>query len=241
MTVKIFGPKRSGTNLLKWILQHYPVKILVDVDRFGEPCWKHGYPRKSADKHIIITKSPVDWHVSYRAFPDLEREQSLEDYRSLCESYEVFQQANKDTIWINWSELVGDWQQGIERITSFVGVEPRSVIEQPNGRLNITADAGKAAQTRGEFAPPEDAGSLICPHEAAILGDETEGNSRVVHIKQPYNGYGDAMMSLWVCEGLRQAGKVADSLSAATPARVCQAMVAALPGVSGEEGAAVGA
>ena len=210
-TVKIFGPKRSGTNLLRWILQHSPgIRTLVDHDQFGGSCWKHGFPRPCADIHFVMRKDITAWHVSNRSFPDPGTSQSVADWRTLNREYDRLAAGRDDFHIIEYADLLGNWRRTLWRIARLLGQNSPPEIPEPAGRMDIADDSQTNHQTRHPFRPDYYLGKKflhdICPGEAQMIGSDTPGNPEVIHIKQSFGGLGDAVISAWVCRGLTQAG-----------------------------------
>jgi hypothetical protein len=68
MLVKIFGQKRSGTNLLAFLLKQFPEVELHRGEKNGGKLWKHGFPEACAERHCCIFKNPFAWYASNRDF-----------------------------------------------------------------------------------------------------------------------------------------------------------------------------
>lgn len=86
MKIKIYGLRRSGSNLLESLLEDSGFEVLPDGWSKEKP-WKHGPPRECADKHICLVKDPFAWWVSSAAFYHQSRVHVPEDFKKIVGEY----------------------------------------------------------------------------------------------------------------------------------------------------------
>lgn len=195
--VKIFGSPRTGTNLVRYILEKLGCRVLVDVDQWGDRCWKHGAPRPSAPHHVIVVGPPAGkWVIQQRAFhgPDtahwgeseyLAHQKALWDFDK-----------SEGCIVVSLTDLLSDWGRTVRRIAHSLSLPLELAdFEMPEGRLNAADDN----------VPLE----VVDPREKIDVNWHREGwvnDKGDIDLDLGYYGYGDALCALACCENLRQMG-----------------------------------
>jgi len=117
MKVKIYSPKRSGSNLLQYLLEQTG-KVDVLVNEGG---WKHGPPALVGDRQLIILKTYDDWKRSDERYrhPGNEPRQGPETYFERVAEYLRFAQQNATAMIVYYDQLISDpyeWFQICEHL-----------------------------------------------------------------------------------------------------------------------------
>lgn len=82
--VKIHGALRSGTNYLSALVTANFAAIVHGPDDVG---WKHGPIQRGARCHVLVTKDPYSWVVSFKRWEELhDRSATLRSVAEFVES-----------------------------------------------------------------------------------------------------------------------------------------------------------
>lgn len=145
--VKIWGMKRSGTNVLHHVLEQLPgVEVLVgNPQNRGGVAWKHGEPkecRPEADFHIVSIKDPWAWQVSQARYDDPAGEviHGIDDWAELNAKYIGFVDALNQGgrlrgLAINYHAWLRDPGANLRAIGGLLGLSTEGVKlpERPTG------------------------------------------------------------------------------------------------------------
>lgn len=220
-TVKIYGPKRSGTNLLTWILRQMGHKVMVH-----EGSWKHGPPVEiqGPHKYICITKNPFNWMASIRRYKEPKGEPpcGLREWINLTSGY-IRQQRKDPDRWklVLFEDLISDPDRVIHELQRFTG-GTRRPNKLPEKRMDFHAHPIGGKMDISEFQDGR-MQNLVTEQEhdtiLAEVGDlielwnhrpelwKRDGDaSPVVDIASFHSGVGDCLVALRVQKGLQEAG-----------------------------------
>lgn len=85
MKVKVFGQKRTGTNLAYWLMRQIPGVELIDICDSEKTHWKHAPAQwDSRYRHVVLTvKNPFAWLASNKRWQhgvvDIEQYVNIEE------------------------------------------------------------------------------------------------------------------------------------------------------------------
>lgn len=225
MKVKVYGPKRSGTNLLAYALHAAGYETMVN-----EAAWKHGDPEDvGADLHVCILKHPVNWYCSVRRYADPVPEvgQTIHDWSNLAARY-MLKAAENPQRWIVilYEDLISKWDQTLAAIAGRLP-NPRPWPKKPEGRMNRASGAADAVP---EGAKMHDDPYLdgtywktVSPWEENYIRESMgpvaklwyqdypnlrhrQADRPVVNMLCNHSGIGDILMGVRVRDGLVAAG-----------------------------------
>jgi len=104
MQIKIYGQKRTGTNMLQHLLKEAGQTVMVNTGG-----WKHGPPRLIGDRQLIIGKLERNWVDSIERYnqPGGEERHYAEDWEAREFAYLDFCRKHKTAMYIQYEGLVG--------------------------------------------------------------------------------------------------------------------------------------
>lgn len=221
MKIKIYGLKRSGTNLLEWVLTQMGHHVMVN-----EGAWKHAGPEEveGAEAYVMVLKHPFNWYGSIRRHQEPRGEPSsgVEDWVSAATKFLSRAEADPGRwILVRYEDFVTRWGKAMARLEeAFGGIAP---VVPPHRRMNKygAPDPGAGQMDREEFISGKFCDRLT-PQEFDMVMDKVGGllhlwedmprlhtpdRSRpVVNLYTTHAGVGDCVVALRVRDMVERAG-----------------------------------
>ncbi len=103
MSIKIYGQKRTGTNLIEYLLKQAGATVMVNTGG-----WKHGPARRVGDRQIIIGKTCANWTASYERYvcPPKEEDWGPDEWERHEYQYLHFALTNKTALYVPYEHFM---------------------------------------------------------------------------------------------------------------------------------------